>query len=124
MKIIYIAGPYRASTEWAVESNIRAAALTAATVLMHGAMPFCPHNNLAHMGGVVPDDQILDGDIEVLKRCDAIFVLPGWKDSEGATRERQVAAENAIPILYNESQLAAYLTMVEDEDDEAVFPDA
>ena len=52
MKIIYIAGKYRAKTEWEVVQNIRAAEDAAIFVWQHGAAALCPHKNTAMFGGI------------------------------------------------------------------------
>src|SRR4051812_24706808 len=45
MKLIYIAGPYRAATEWQVVQNIRRAEALALAVWQSGAACICPHKN-------------------------------------------------------------------------------
>ena len=109
MKIIYIAGPYRADTEWGVEENIETARSFAAAVLMLGAMPICPHMNTAHMGGVVPDQQIFEGDLEIMRRCDAVWMIDGWEKSVGARSELTFAIKNRMEIIYSFDQMKKYL---------------
>lgn len=108
MLLIYIIGPYRASTEDGVFANILAAREAAKRVLLAGAMPVCPHLNTMLMGGVVDDDTILAGDLELQKRCDANAILPGWEHSAGSKGEIAAAHENG--------QLCAYLTGTETKD--------
>ena len=38
-------------------------------------------------------------DLRVLLDCDAIFMLPGWRESRGATVEHAVAVACGIPVL-------------------------
>ena len=37
-------------------------------------------------------------DIQLLKRCDAIYLLKGWNNSKGAIREYDVAWHNELDI--------------------------
>uniref|UniRef100_A0A6M3JHD9 DUF4406 domain-containing protein n=1 Tax=viral metagenome TaxID=1070528 RepID=A0A6M3JHD9_9ZZZZ len=100
MKIIYVAGKYRAKTEWALEENIRHAEREAVKLWQHGWAVICPHKNTAHFGGVCTDATWLDGDLEILKRCDAIYMLAGWDLSSGARAERELAKSSGIEIFY------------------------
>lgn len=72
MILVYIAGPYRAPTEWEVLGNIRRAEEVALRVWKAGAACICPHKNTAFFGGAAPDDVWLTGDLEMVRRCDAV----------------------------------------------------
>lgn len=39
-------------------------------------------------------------DLAALVFCEAIYLLPGWQDSKGATLEHHVAARLGLAILY------------------------
>lgn len=108
MFLVYIIGPYRGPTEDQVFAHILTAREAAKRVLMAGGMPVCPHLNTMLMGGVVDDDTILAGDLELQKRCDANAILPGWEHSAGSKGEIAAAHEN--------DQLCAYLTGTEKKD--------
>ena len=62
----------------------------------------CPHKNTAHFGGAmgIPDSVWLEGDLEFLKRCDAIYLLDNWKGSTGAKAEYALARKLGLEILY------------------------
>lgn len=47
-------------------------------------------------------DQILAIDLAILKQCDAIYLLNGWQDSEGAQEELLTARCYDLGVLYEE----------------------
>ena len=100
MKIIYVAGAYRNKTEWGLIENIRHAEKEAIKLWQEGWAVICPHKNTAHFGGLCPDDTWLKGDIEMLKRCDAIYMLKGWQKSEGANMELATAKNSKLEVIY------------------------
>ena len=67
----------------------------------------CPHKNTAHFGGLL-DDPVADhnlwlgGDIEMIRRCDAIYMLKGFRQSAGAKEELKLAKELGLEIHYED----------------------
>lgn len=110
MKLIYVAGPYRASCEWHVLQNIRRAEEIALQVWQMGAACICPHKNTAFFGGAAEDRVWLDGDIEMVKRCDAIICVEGWENSVGAAGEVEVAKALGLPVFEAVEDLGRWLT--------------
>ena len=100
MKKVFISGKYRAKTEWELEQNIRRAEEAAIRLWREGWAVFCPHKNTAHFGGLCDDKVWLEGDLEFLKCCDAIYMLSAWRDSIGACIELHIAQENGLEIIY------------------------
>jgi len=100
MRVIYIAGPYRAPTEWGLEQNLRHVEDAAIMLWRDGWAVIAPHKNTAHFGGACWDSVWLEGDIEILKRCDAIFMVKGWEKSTGATAELKVAKAQGMEIYF------------------------
>lgn len=100
MKVIYIAGKYRGPNAWAIEQNIRAAEEVAAKVWAMGHAALCPHANSRHMEGVASDEVFLAGTLELMRRCDAVVLVPNWRDSEGARSEVVEAMRLGLPIIY------------------------
>lgn len=49
-------------------------------------------------------DEIIDRDLALLRECDAIYMLEGWKDSEGAIIEYEVAKDNDLLIMFESSE--------------------
>ena len=98
MKVIYIAGPFRGPTNWDIEKNIREAQTLALGVWRLGAVALCPHTNTGLcFQGVAPDEVWLDGDLELLRRCDAVLLHPRWRESSGARKEYELANAGDIP---------------------------
>ncbi len=94
MKVAYVAGPYRNSPV-GKERAIR----FAKTLWSEGYAVICPHANSLDFESDIPHDDIfLDGYLEILSRCDAIFVLPGWERSEGTLAEIDLAEELGLEI--------------------------
>jgi len=102
MKVIYVAGPYRAKTEYQVQENIRQAESCALDIWDAGAAAICPHKNTSGFGGYhnLPDDIWLNGDLEIIKRCDALVVLPNYEKSEGTLQEIKLAESINLPVFY------------------------
>ena len=99
MKVIYIAGKYRGATPWEVEQNIRAAEDIAAKVWAMGHAALCPHANSRHMEGVASDEHFLAGTLELMRRCDAVLLVPNWHRSEGARAEIAEAERLGMPVF-------------------------
>lgn len=100
MKVVYIAGPFRGANAWEVEQNIRRAEEYAFKVWGMGMAALCPHTNTRFFDGTLTDDIWLEGTKELLRRCDAMYVLPGWTESAGTKGEMVVAEEMGIPQFY------------------------
>jgi hypothetical protein len=108
MKIVYICGPFRAPTTWEVEKNVRNAEEKALEVAQAGYMPLCPHTNTRYFDGLLNDKFWLDGTLELLRRCDAVVLVRGWKDSHGARAEMEEAQRLSIPIYEYIADLLRY----------------
>lgn len=110
MKVIYVAGPFRGPHHWAIAENIRRAEALALEVWRLGAAAICPHANTAHFQDAAPDALWLEGDLEMLRRCDGIIMTPDWNRSAGATAEHEEATRRHIPIFYAVDALERWLT--------------
>lgn len=103
MKLAYTAGQYRNPELYGVVTNIRRAELVAIELWRLGIPTICPHKNTALLdGSLYPGDSDvwLKGDLEMLRRCDCVVMIPGWEQSEGAKAEKEFAVEHNIPIFY------------------------
>ena len=93
MKVIYVAGRYRAETDNGVWENINHARTEARKLWYKGWAVICPHMNTAFMGGDNDELMFIEGDLEIVRRCDAIYMLDGAHLSLGATEELKLAIE-------------------------------
>ena len=120
MKLIYVAGKYLGDSDWETYLNIHLARLAAHKLWHEGWAVICPHSNTAFFGGANEhekdnpngdwrrwkDDQNgdwgrwIDGDLEMVRRCDAIYMLSNWIDSKGAKLELEEAKKTGKTIFY------------------------
>jgi len=100
MKVIYVSGKYRGKSEAEVFDNIVHARKAALELWKKGFAVICPHTNSMFMGSQMFDNAFIEGDLEIVGRCDAIYMLRGWEQSQGAKRELEVAIEKGLEIYY------------------------
>jgi len=107
MKLVYIAGPYRADTINGVYENIQRARIWAVQYWRKGYAVICPHLNTQFFDGGInggthfsETNIFLEGDFEMLRRCDKIVMIPGWTKSEGAKKEHEMARHCGIEVIY------------------------
>ena len=108
MKVVYVAGPFRGPNAWVIEENIRRAERLALDVWRLGYACICPHTNTRFFQGAAPDDVWLNGDLELLKRCDAVVLTEDWGRSSGARAEVDVARSLGIPVFNTIEELALW----------------
>ena len=100
MNVVYVAGPYRAPTIAGIRANIEAARVAAEVFWRMGYAVICPHLNSGLMDGIVADEDFLEADLEILRRCDQIVMVPGWEQSAGARGELELARECGLVVSY------------------------
>lgn len=110
MKLIYVAGPFRGPNSWEIEQNIRRAESLALEVWRLGAAALCPHTNTRFFQGAADDKVWLEGDLEMLRRCDALILTPDWIKSSGARAEVAEANRLEIPVFHTLHELQFFLT--------------
>jgi hypothetical protein len=105
--IIYVAGPFRAKTAWGIEQNVRSAETQAHRLVMEfGVMPLIPHANTRYFHGIGSDHFWLEGTLELMRRCDAVYLCPGWEDSRGSVAEKDEAQRLGIPVFTHNNLFA------------------
>ncbi len=112
MPLVFVAGPYRADSEWQVLLNIRKAEEFSLRLWNSGFAVLCPHKNTAFFGGAAADSVWLDGAQEMLRRCDAVFAVPAWAESEGARNEVALARSLKIPVFEDLPSIVEWASQV------------
>ena len=104
-RLIFVSGPYKAKTEGEKAQNIWHAVRVACRLWELGFFVICPHTNSAHFESLAKLDESiwLEGGLEMLSRCDCVFMLSGWEESEGSVVEYNLAQELELPIYYEDS---------------------
>ena len=102
--IIYLAGPIRPKNGQTLRGNVEAAKTVALELWRGGYAVICPHAN-TDLPTELADKECeqsvwLNGDLEMVTRCDAMVVLPGWEASAGTKGEIQYAEARKIPVHY------------------------
>ena len=98
--IVFISGPYRAPTVKGVNLNIEHARQVAIKLWQEGFTVICPHLNTAHFDGLCEDYVWLESDIEIMKRCNAVYFLNTCQESVGAKAEREIALQMGLECIY------------------------
>lgn len=107
VKLCYIAGPYRANTLNEIRRNIRAAERASEAAVRLGFYPVSPHACTAFFDAPDRIRLWLEGGIEALKRCDAIMLCPGWRDSEGTMAELAEAKRRGMPVYLHHEKITS-----------------
>ena len=108
LKVVYVAGPFRGDSHWDIEQNIRRAEELSLKVWRMGHVGLCPHTNTRFFQNAAPDHIWLEGDLELLRRCDAILFTPDWARSSGASKERELAEALKMPMFFSIDELASW----------------
>lgn len=109
MKVVYVAGPFRGPTQWDIQQNVRRAEALSLEVAKAGAMPLCPHKNTENFHGQLDDVFWLRGTVALLRRCDAMILVPGWEHSEGTIAEIHEADRRGIRVFSKIDDLVDWL---------------
>lgn len=107
--VLYTIGAFRGACHWEQEKNIRLAEECALRLWHLGAIVLCPHTNTRNFQGAAPDEIWMEGDLELMRRCDGVFLVPGWKKSKGSLIEVAKAQEWHLHIFKSFNQVHEYL---------------
>jgi len=108
-RLIFVCGPFNGASEWIRHYNIRKAANAAIDIWKRGGVAICPHLNSGEFFAQAPEYQFTEGYLEVLRRCDAIFLIDGWGASTGSRRELAEAVKAGLIIIRTIEELETYL---------------
>ena len=95
-----MAGKLTGKNNFEIAQNVAAAEDVGLLVAEAGAMPLIPHSNTGlKFFGTINEQFWYDGTMELLRRCDAVIMVPGWEASKGAQAEREEALRMDLPVL-------------------------
>jgi len=95
-KIVYIAGPLNGD----VEENVKRAVEVSDMLARLRVGYFCPHfYGVEHFALGIPEEYWLEYGPEMLRRSDAVLLIPGWMDSKGTLAEIEEAVRKGIPVF-------------------------
>lgn len=106
MKLVYIAGPYRADTSDGIVKNIKFAEAMALSLSGQGydlkLFPVTPHLNTASFEKSVPagDHYWLGGTMALMEKCDVVLLThpAAGNESRGTSEEMKRAFELGVPV--------------------------
>lgn len=110
--VVYVAGPYRGD----ISLNIDRAKAVGMLAAQLGWSPVIPHANTAHFDTMLPeisDEFWLEATLEIMRRCDAVVLVPGWESSIGAVGEKKEAERLLMPVFDNISNLPQAMDFLE-----------
>lgn len=102
MRVIYIAGPISSVPDHAKPFNEAAAKLR-----QLGWQVLNP----VELPKGWSEHAYMDVCLAYVRHCDAVLMLPGWEDSDGATCERALAIKCAKPRFYSVADVALAATV-------------
>lgn len=100
-KLLYIAGPYSIGN---TQENIRRAELVSVNLLRSGFHVITPHKNTAgyeqYEDGNITYETWIELDMDILSRCDAIYVMVNSEGSQGVKKEIEFAQDVGMLVIY------------------------
>lgn len=98
IKVIYIIGPIR--SKWGLIGrliNVWRGRQAAVRLWKAGFAVICPHLNSFTMQWAIRDeDRLVELDCELVRRCDFVVILKGWRKSVGSNVEVVYCINNNI----------------------------
>jgi hypothetical protein len=104
-QLVYISGKYRARTIFGRIVNIWRAYIAARRLTKEGYVCIVPHLETALMDSLQSDDWFMEASLKKLRHCDALYLIKGWQESDGACLERVEAQKRGMKIWYEEPEI-------------------
>lgn len=97
--VVYVAGPYKAPDPAGIREHIETAELGGCALMREGYDVVVPHTQSRIDGrGEFDDPRWVGATMNLMERCDAVAVLPGWEHSAGTIAEVDRALELGKPV--------------------------
>ena len=68
-------------------------------VLRFSLMPMIPHANTRYFHGTGSDSFWLEGTMELMRRCDGVYLIDGWEVSSGSRAEKAEAEGLGLKVF-------------------------
>lgn len=108
--LVYLASKYTEKHPYLIQRNIDRARLCAQEVALAGCCPITPPLIGPHFEGI--QDYLWWGEayMNLLRRCDAVFMVPGYQRSNGAMKELTEALRLEMPVFYRLVDLREWMS--------------
>jgi len=114
--VVYISGPIAAITKSQESMNRWRASIVYTQLLQAGIPAICPHTmSMMTSRRDVSWIRFVVTDIQIMLRCQAVYMMPGWSESDGAYIEEVIAWKSGMPLWKNLDNLMAYYKTIFDE---------
>lgn len=100
--LYYICSPYRGATKEEVEKYIKYARKLTRTVLLHGHSAVAPHLYITNDSKSEERKRGLEASLEILKKCDVVYVGQKFGISKGMAAEIKEAEKLGILVFYRD----------------------
>ena len=101
--LLYVAGPYSANGIYTEQDHIYQAEQVCIQLIKQGFHVISPHKNTSGYEKYEDDnitfDTWIEMDLNILKRCDGIYLFGDYENSNGAMIELNCAIGNNIPVF-------------------------
>lgn len=102
MKLVYVSHPFSGGEPW----KNRADAREVCGQLKNDHPDWCIFNPLDAFQWLdfikISYEKTMEMCLEVLDRCDAIYLCQGWEESKGCRKERRAAQSQGLEIIYED----------------------
>ena len=109
-KLVYIAGKLNGDACGYIQ-NVYEMVNYAESIRMIGCSVAIPCNDLLHdmiISGHEYEDYF-ENNVEIMKRADAVALVPNWKSSEETKKEIKIAEKLGIPVLYDYTEVEKFI---------------
>ena len=101
--IAFVSGKFRGRNHWEIHCNVLKAVAVIPGLIRMGYAPIVPHKITENMQGLFPDKTYLEMCFVIIRALrpskDILFMLRGWRDSEGAVEEYYEAKRLGIEVV-------------------------
>jgi hypothetical protein len=105
MKLIYVAAALSTPDKVERKLHVQAARHAGFKIAKLGFYPVMPTVNTDGFENIRDSDFWYDATLELMRRCDAVYVVDGWQDSKGVIGEIAEAIKLKIPRYYDFNDL-------------------